>query len=392
MATPADRIYLDHAATTPMDPQVFDAMRPFLESTFGNPSSLHYWGREAKKALEASRARIAQCLDAQASEIVFTSGATEADNLVLFGVCDTLKAKGRHIITTQIEHAAVDKACEHLEQQGWDVTRLPVDSEGFVDPNILKAAIRPDTVLASIIHGHNEIGTIQDVVQLGQMLHDHGVLFHLDAVQTVGKIPIPLSQWPVDYLSLSAHKLYGPKGVGALYIRHGAPLPSPMILGGGQEHALRSGTENLAGIVGLAEALDRSTQLIPTEGPRLRGLQERFIQEVQAAIPEAMLNGPQDVQQRVPGNVNFSFPPAEGEALVLHLDLKGIAVSTGSACHSAVIEPSRIIKALGKSDAIARATVRFSMGRSTNSEALERVIAILPNILKRFQPKQSVSH
>jgi cysteine desulfurase len=382
------RTYLDHAATTPVDERVTAAMLPFLETQFGNPSSLHYWGRQARKALDAARHSVAQSLNAQPQELIFTSGATEANNLAVIGVAQALKSQGRHIITTHIEHAAVDAACALLETQGWEVTRLAVDVEGFVSEETLAAAIRPDTVLVSIIHGHNEIGTLQPIEALGALLHERGVLFHIDAVQTVGKLPIDLARLPVDYLSLSAHKLYGPKGVGALYIREGSPLPLPLVLGGGQEGSIRSGTENLAGIVGLAQALEIAVALMPTETPRLLGLQEQLITDLLTAVPEAQLNGPRQVNLRVPGNVHFSFPPVEGEALVLRLDLKGIAVSSGSACHSAVIEPSRIVKALGKPDEVARATVRFSLGRSTTSAELRTVAAVLPEILKKLRKRQ----
>ncbi len=383
----ASRIYLDHAATTPVDPRVKAAMLPFWEGQYGNPSSLHSWGREARKALEAARSSVAQSLNAHPEEIVFTSGATEADNLAVIGVAQALQSKGRHLITTQIEHAAVDAPCASLETQGWSITRLPVDTEGFVSPDALAAAIRPDTVLASIIHGNNEIGTIQPIETLGSILRERGVLLHVDAVQTLGKLPIDLAHCPVDYLSLSGHKLYGPKGVGALYIRSGSPLPLPSLWGGGQEQGLRPGTENLAGIVGLAKALEIATEQMATDTPRLAELQAQFIQAVLAAVPQAVLNGPSDLRLRVPGNVHFSFPPVEGEALVLRLDLKGIAVSSGSACHSAVIEPSRIVKALGKSDEVARSTIRFSMGRSTTAAELDRVVNILPEILGKLQKK-----
>jgi cysteine desulfurase len=388
---PGNRIYLDHAATTPVDPRVLDAMRPFLEGAFGNPSSLHWWGREAKKALDGARVTVARCLSAKPEEIIFTSGATEADNLVIFGVTQALESRGKHLITTSIEHAAVANACEVLQSQGWDVTWLPVDAEGFVSVDAVQAALRPETALVSIIHGNNEIGTIQPVEAIGEMLRARGVLFHIDAVQTVGKLPIALDTLPVDYLTLSAHKIYGPKGVGVLYVRSGAPVPVPMVVGGGQEGNLRSGTENLPGIIGLVQALALAVDMMPDETLRLRALQEAFIADVLVNIPDAVLNGPRDVSRRVPGNVHFSFPPGEGEALVLHLDLKGIAASSGSACHSAVIEPSRIIKALGKSDDIARATVRFSLGRSTTREDLSRVMAILPEVVGRFRKKAQPS-
>lgn len=379
------RIYLDHAATTPLDPQVKDAMMPFWGEQFGNPSSLHYWGRQARKAMEQARERIAACLKAKPAEIVFTSSATEADNLALFGLCEALKETKKHIVTTQIEHAAIANACQKLQAQGWEVTWLPVDGEGFVSLELLQQVVRPDTALVSIIHGNNEIGTIQPIEPLGAFLKDRGVLFHVDAVQTVGKLPLSLADLPVDYLSLSAHKLYGPKGAGALFVREGAPLPVPMLVGGGQEGNLRSGTENLVGIVGLACALELACESIPSETPRLQVLQEYFMAAVLNAVPDAVLNGPRDANLRVPGNVHFSFPPGEGEALVLRLDLKGIAVSSGSACHSAVIEPSRIVKALGKPDEVARATVRFSMGRSTTEADLVRVVDVLPGIVERLR-------
>ena len=390
MPTP-HRIYLDYAATTPVDPKVKEAMLPFLEHDFGNPSSLHFWGREANKALAAARERIAACFHAQPEEFLFTSGATEANNLAIQGLSKALESKGKHIITTLIEHAAIQEPLQALEAQGWDVTWLPVDTEGFVSLQDLQNAIRPDTVLVSTIYGNNEIGTIQPIEAIGRFLRERGILFHTDAVQMVGKCPLDLSSVPVDFLTLSGHKIYGPKGIGALYIRSNAPWPQPLIVGGGQERGLRSGTENLAGIVGLAKALEIALQGLDEEIPRLRQLQETFIATTLQQIPQAELNGPRDVNQRVPGNVHFSLPPGEGESLVLHLDLKGIAVSSGSACHSAVIEPSRIVKALGKSDDIARATVRFSLGRYTTQAELDRVLDVLPAIVQRF-PKKAAIH
>jgi cysteine desulfurase len=381
-------IYLDHAATTPLDAAVLEAMLPYLQSQFGNPSSLHRWGREANKALSLARQMIAQCLGAaNADSFNFTGSATEADNLAILGLADALKDKGRHIVTTAIEHAAIENACQHLEQRGWDITRLPVDEEGFVSLDTLGNALRSDTVLVSIIHGNNEIGTLQPIESFGALLKERLIAFHVDAVQTVGKLPFDLKNLPVDYLSLSGHKLYGPKGIGALYIRPGATLPTAQIWGGGQENNLRSSTENLAAIVGLAKALEIATEQLSTETPRLRAMQERFIRNVQAHIPAAILNGPENVRQRVPGNVHFSFPPAEGEAIVRHLDLQGVAVASGSACHSAVVEPSRIVLALGKSEIIARSTVRFSFGRNTTQNELSQVIPILSKVMNRFQPK-----
>ncbi|WP_303675083.1 cysteine desulfurase family protein [Vampirovibrio chlorellavorus] len=381
------RIYLDHAATTPVDPAVLEAMLPFLQGQFGNPSSLHFWGREARKALQQARESVSKALTCQPSEIIFTSGATEANNLALMGVTEAL-AQGRHIITTQIEHAAVQAPCHWLEAHGWDVTWLPVDAQGFVSVESVIEALRPETVLVSIIHGNNEIGTLQDIQAIGAALNAQPkfqkVLLHVDAVQTVGKLPLDLSTLPVDYLSLSGHKLYGPKGVGALFVRDGAPLPAAQIRGGGQEGDVRSGTENLAAIVGLAKALEITQARMTDDLPHLRALQKGLIEAIRTTVPEAMLNGPEDLHARVPGNVHFSFPGVEGEAMVLHLDLKGIAVSSGSACHSAVIEPSRIVKALGKSDSLAKGTVRFSLGRGSALQDIKRVVEILPTVYQRL--------
>jgi cysteine desulfurase len=379
------RIYLDYAATTPLLPEVLQVMLPILESQFGNPSSLHRWGRESRKTLEAARASVCTSLGASSpSEMVFTSGATEADNLAIVGLAHSLQNQGKHIITSAIEHPAIESACAALEQKGWKITYLPVDSEGFVSLADLEMAIRPETVLVSIIHGNNEIGTVQNLQELGLFLRSKNILFHTDAVQTVGKLPIQLKDLFVDYLSLSGHKLYGPKGAGVLYIRDGAPLPEPMLKGGGQEQDLRSGTENLAAIVGLAKALELSVERMESEILRLQLLQERLIAGVEQAIPGAVLNGPRDVTKRVPGNVHFSLPPVEGEAWVRHLDLQGVAVSSGSACHSAVIEPSKILLSLGKSVELARSTVRFSLGLQTTEADIDYVSNTLSQIAKRF--------
>lgn len=374
-------IYLDHAATTPMAEAVREAMLPYLGELYGNPSSLHRIGKRAAKAIDAARQAMADCLGIRPTELIFTSGATEADNLAILGLARALAGQGRHLVTTAIEHPAVQEPCRYLEQQGWDVTWLPVDAEGFVSVEDVRSALRPDTVLVSIIHGNNEVGTIQPIEAIGEMLRTKGVLFHIDAVQTVGKLPMNFGYLPVDYASMSAHKLYGPKGVGALYVRDGVPVPEPLLMGGGQEGNVRSGTENVAGIVGFAKALQLATERAPSESLRLRELQKTFIQQAEAALPHAILNGPRDVKRRVPGNVHFSFPPYQGEALVLKLDLKGIAVSSGSACHSEALVPSRIVLALGKSEELARATLRFSMGVGTTRQDLEKTIQALSGML-----------
>jgi len=396
MSTP---IYLDYAATTPLDPQVLAAMQPWLAEGYGNPSSLHSIGRQAKQAVETARQQLAQCLHCQPNELVFTAGGSESDNLALIGVANALKHQTlhRHIITTSIEHPAVANACNALATNGWDMTYLPVTEEGFVQEADLRKALRPETVLVSIIHGHNEIGTLQAIDKLSAAVkaHQPQTLFHTDAVQTVGKLPIALSAWPgVDYLSFAAHKFYGPKGVGGLFIRQGAPEPAPLIYGGGQENNRRSGTENVAGIVGMATALSRACDTMANEARRLTALQTTFIEHIQANFNgnpvQAVLNGPVDPAFRVPGTIHFSFvgpqeTPIEGETLVLKLDLHGICVSSGSACHSAVIEPSRTIQALGKSDALARSTVRFSLGKYTTPEQITQTLGALETMLNRLK-------
>lgn len=384
---PESPIYLDHAATTPLNPRVREAMLPYGTDVFGNPSSLHRLGREARKALDGARVKIAKALGALPEEIIFTSGGTEANNLAILGLAQTFAQTGqRHLITSAIEHPSVLGPCNFLEQQGWQVSYLPVNSEGQISLESLQQALRPETAFVSLMHGNNEIGTLQPLDELGTFLRQQGIPLHTDAVQTIGKLPLILETLPVDYLSFSGHKLYGPKGIGALYIRKGALAPSPMLLGGGQENQQRSGTENLAAIVGLALALELCVSELETERPRLQALQKNLMEGILQQIPEAVLNGPQDLKQRVPGNVNFSFPPLQGESLVLQMDLKGIAVSSGSACHSARLEPSHVVLALGKSPAVAQSTLRFSLGRSTSITEIERVLDVLPQLIRRLSP------
>lgn len=380
-------IYLDHAATTPLDPEVREAMLPFLGESYGNPSSLHRPGKAAKKAIEQARHSLRQSLGGDSNGFIFTSGGTEANNLAILGYGRLFSERQqKHLITSAIEHPCILEPSRWLESQGWSVTFLPVDSEGRIELEVLKAACRPETVLVSLMHGNNEIGTLQDIDSIGTYLQARGILFHTDAVQTVGKLPIDLATFPVDALTLSGHKLYGPKGIGALYVRPGSPQPLPLIMGGGQQDNLRSGTENVVGIVGLAKALQLSMEQQPTEALRLGKLQAFLIKAIEAAIPTAQLNGPRDLNQRVLGNVNFSFPPIGGDALVLQMDMRGIGVSSGSACHSAVIEPSHVVLALGKSVEIAQSTLRFSLGRSTTQADVDQVLAVLPGIIQRLTP------
>jgi cysteine desulfurase len=390
---PSPLRYFDHAATTPLHPQVREAMLPYLgEEAYGNPSSLHRLGAQARTAMEQARQRMADLLHCQPQEITWTSGGTEANNLAIFGIARHFQNRPqKHLITTPIEHPCILNPCRLLEELGWEVTYLPVDHTGRVSPEAVAQAIRPHTVFASIMQGNNEIGTLQPLAEIGPILAAHEVFFHTDAVQTVGKIPVAFDTLPVDALTLSAHKIYGPKGVGALLVKRDSLHPLPLLLGGGQESGQRSGTENVAGIVGMAEALAWCVSQLPHERTRLHALQEQLIQGITERIPSAILNGPRHVADRVPGNVNFSFPPLQGESLILKLDLKGIAASSGSACHSAVIEPSHVVLATGQPPSIAQSTVRFSMGRTTQPEDVEAVLSILPRIVDRLLSTQTPS-
>ncbi len=401
---PLSPLYFDYAATTPLAPEVKEAMLPWLTPnlvSYGNPSSLHRMGRIARQALEQSRSDIAQTLGAFPEELFFTSGGTESNNWLIQGLAQTRKTHGKHIITTQIEHPSILNPCQHLETLGWNVTYLGVDSQGRVSLSELESALRPDTAFVSMIHGHNEIGTIQPIEALGALLKQKGIPFHIDAVQTVGKIPIDLTGLPVDYLSFSGHKFYGPQGTGGLFIRKSAPRPTPLHFGGGQESGLRSGTENIAGIVGLAKAVTLAYDSLETETLRLQELQAYLITELHKTFENAPnqwhLNGPADLKQRTPGNIHLSLTcdngaVIEGEALVLQLDLKGLCVSSGSACHSAVIEPSKTILALGKPKAQAISTLRLSFGHATTHAHLDQLLTTLPPIIETLaKSAQSLS-
>ncbi len=401
----ASSIYLDYAATSPLAQEPKEAMLPWLsnndESTnYGNPSSLHKAGRITRQAIESARSEMAYTLGALAEELFFTNSGTESNNWVIQGLAHALKGKGKHLITTQFEHPSVLNPYKHLESQGWDISYLGIDADGKVSLSELKSAIRPDTILVSVIHGHNEIGTLQPIHEIGTFLKEKEILFHTDAVQTVGKIPIDLTKLPVDYLSFSGHKFYGPKGCGGLFIRKSAPRPTALLFGGGQESGLRSGTENVAGIIGMAKALSLASDTMQAESTRLQDLQAYFIDGLNNAFKDSPnqwhLNGPSDLSQRIPGNIHLSISCGngaviEGESLILQLDLKGICASSGSACHSAVIEPSPIILALGKSKEQAISTLRLSFGHSTTKEKLDRVIATLTSIIDRLAKSLSSS-
>lgn len=373
---------MDHSATTPVAAEVLEAMLPYFSDKFGNASSLHGFGLEAKEALEASREKVAKLLGAKPDEIIFTSGGTESDNLALKGIAYKNREKGKHIITTSIEHPAVIEVCRKLETQGFDVTYLPVTNEGLVDPAALEGAIRKDTILISIMHANNEIGTIQPIEEIGKIAAEKDIYLHTDAVQTAGKIPTNVESLGVDLLSLSAHKLYGPKGVGALYIRKGTRLES-IVQGGGHERGLRSGTENISGIVGLGRAAELAEETMSAESVRLARLRDRLGKIVLDKVKEAWING--SMTKRLPSNLNFGFKYVEGESLLLFLDSKGIAVSTGSACSSHKLEPSHVLRALGLSPEECHGSLRITMGSSNTEEDIEYVGQSIIEAVERFR-------
>ncbi|MFZ3135334.1 MAG: cysteine desulfurase NifS [Methanothrix sp.] len=376
------RIYMDHSATTPVAPEVQAAMLPYFGEKFGNASSLHRSGREAKEALEDSREKVAALLGARAEEIIFTSGGTESDNLALKGIARKNQKLGKHIITTQIEHPAILETCRALEKDGFEVTYLPVTGEGLVELSTLEAAIRPDTILISVMHANNEVGTIQPLEEIGRLAAERDIYLHSDAVQSVGKIPVNVDDLGVDLLSLSAHKLYGPKGVGALYIRKGTKLES-IIQGGGHEHRLRSGTENISGIVGLARAAELAERDMPQEAERLAGLRDRLAELVLGKVKDAWING--TMKKRLPGNLNFGFKYVEGESLLLFLDSKGICVSTGSACSSHKLEPSHVLMSLGLKAEECHGSLRITLGMSNTMEEIEYVAESIVEAVERFR-------
>lgn len=377
-----NRIYMDHSATTPVAPEVLEAMLPYFTEKFGNASSLHSFGLEAKEALEASREKVAELLGAKPDEIIFTSGGTESDNLALKGIAYRNREKGKHIITTTIEHPAILEVCHKLETQGFEVTYLPVTNDGFVDPAALEAAIRDDTILISVMHANNEIGTIQPLKEIGRIAAERDIYLHTDAVQSTGKIPIDVNDMGLDLLSLSAHKLYGPKGVGALYVRKGTRVES-ITQGGGHERNLRSGTENVAGIVGLASAAELCRQTMADEAQRLTVLRDRLAKLVLDNVKDCWING--SMKQRLPSNLNFGFKYVEGESLLLFLDSKGIAVSTGSACSSKKLEPSHVLLALGLNPVECHGSLRITMGRSNKEENVDFVAKSIAEAVERFR-------
>jgi cysteine desulfurase len=380
------RIYLDHTATTPLDDRVFEAMRPYFSGAFGNASSVHSFGRDAKMALEKSRETIAKTIGAQSGEIFLTSGGTESDNFAICGVAHAARKNGKnHLITAAAEHHAVLEPCEMLGEEGFDVTILPVDSNGMVSAEQVRDAITDTTCLVSIMHSNNEVGTLNPIKRIAEAAHARGVLLHSDAVQSLGKVPLNVNELGVDLMTISAHKLYGPKGIGALFIRRGVEIDS-LLFGGGQERGRRPGTENVPLAVGFAKAVELSTVEMPTEMQRLKTLRDNLQSRITNHFPLAIING--HAGERLPHILNISFYSKriqlEGEMLVMNMDLQGVAVSSGSACTSGSIQPSHVLLAMGRDVNTAKATLRFAFGKSNSIEDVDYVVESLHQILSRM--------
>lgn len=376
------RVYLDNAATTRLHPSVLEEMLPYFTQIYGNPSSLHTYAQQAKHGLDRARDQVAAALKTAPGQIIFTGSGTEADNLAIKGTAELKKAKGKHIITSAVEHHAVLHSVEKLEKDGFEATYLPVDEHGLVSPDALRRAIREDTILVTIMFANNEVGTIMPIAELGAICRERGVLFHTDAVQAVGSVDIDVSAMNIDMLSLSAHKLHGPKGVGALYVKKGLRLP-PLIHGGAQENKRRAGTENVPGIVGLGKAIELATADIPGRTQAIRQRRDRLMQGIAAAIPQVKLNGHPTL--RLPGNVNFSIRYIEGESILLMLDLQGIAASSGSACTSGSLDPSHVLLAMGLSHEVAHGSLRLTLSDETGDEDVDYVVSVLPGIVAKLR-------
>lgn len=384
------RIYLDNAATTRVRQEVIDAMLPCFTETYGNPSGIHAFSRDAAKLVYEARDKIARALNAASDEIIFTAGGSESDNMALRGVVAANVKKGRHVITTKIEHHAVLHTLQAMEKEGVaEVTYLPVDENGLVTAGQVAESIRPDTVLVSIMFANNEVGSILPIGEIGKVCREKGVVFHTDAVQAVGHVPIDVKELNIDLLSLSGHKLHGPKGIGALYVRKGVRM-LPLIFGGGQEKKRRAGTENVPGIVGLGVAVELAVSEMAEETERLRGLRDRLIDGIERSIPEVRLNGHRS--KRLPGNVNFSIRYIEGESILLLLDLNGIAASSGSACTSGSLDPSHVLLAMGLPHEIAHGSLRLTLSRYTTEQEVDFVLDLLPGIIQRLRDMSPLYH
>ena len=387
-------VYMDHAGTTPLDSKVLEAMIPYFSQHFGNPSSLHSVGQEARYALDEARERVAGVLGCRPREVVFTSGGTESDPAAIHGVATALKETGNHIITSSVEHHAVLHACEHLESQGFEVTYLPVDSDGMVQPQAVYNAINERTTLVTIMYGNNEIGTINPISEIAKSIKQRveelsrTIVFHTDAVQAAGFLDLDVAKLGVDLLSLSGHKFHGPKGTGVLYIKRGTAY-LPLSHGGGQERERRSGTENIPGIIGLSLALEAANNSRKATGEHCAALRDRVIEAVLEQIPGSRLNG--HPTHRLPNNANFSFTGVEGEPILLGLDMAGIAASSGSACSSGSLEPSHVLLALGQSAEIARGSLRLTLGRDTTEEEVEYLLGVLVDLVQRLRQLPSLT-
>jgi len=376
------KIYLDHAATTPTHPKVVEAMLPYFSDKFGNPSSIHMFGQEAKAAVEGARDKVAELIKAKREEIFFTSGGTESDNWALIGAAYANEKKGKHIVTTPIEHHAVSEPAEFLKKRGWDVTYVPVDKFGMVDPADVAKAMTDRTVLVSVMHANNEIGTIEPVEEISMVVRSKGAIFHTDAVQTTGSIEVDVDKLGVDLLSASAHKLYGPKGVGALYIRKGTRIEQYM-RGGGQERGKRASTENVPGIVGFGAAAELAAKEMPERIKHLIPLRDKLIRGILENIGDSVLNG--HPTKRLPNNTNFCIKFVEGESMLLNLDFLGIAASSGSACTSGSLEPSHVLLSIGLAHEFAHGSLRFTLGRITTEDDIDMVIKALPGIVEKLR-------
>ncbi|MDD5398839.1 MAG: cysteine desulfurase NifS [Dehalococcoidia bacterium] len=375
-------IYMDYAATTPMLPEVAETMQPYFSRRFGNPSSIHSMGQEARDAVDQARMKVAALIACRPEEVVFTGGGTEADNHAIKGVCLANRERGNHIITTSIEHHAVLNTCDYMKNLGFDVTVVPVDKYGMVEPENIKKSITQKTLLVSVMHANNEVGAIQPIEEIGRITRQAGVYFHVDAVQTAGHLPIDVDRLGIDLLSASAHKLYGPKGVGMLYVREGTRI-APLLHGGEQENERRAGTENVPGIAGFGKAAEIAIAGMREETGRLVKCRDRLIDSVMGRVADVYLNGHRT--SRLPNNTNFSFDFIEGESILMYLDAEGICASTGSACSSSSSEPSHVLMALGIPVERARGSVRFTLGKWTSEEDIDKVVEALPRIVEKLR-------
>lgn len=376
------KVYMDNAATTALSSEVLNAMMPYLTDIYGNASSVHSFGQDAKKGVDKAREQVAQAINAAFDEIIFTGSGTEADNIAIKGAAFKNEKKGKHIITTTVEHHAVLHTCEELARKGFDITYLPVDEYGMITPKQVEDALRDDTILVTVMFANNEVGSIMPIAEIGRICHDRKILFHTDAVQAVTHVPIDVKEMHIDMLSLSAHKFHGPKGVGALYVRKGVAI-TPVIVGGAHERGRRAGTENVAGIVGLGTAIELAMSNMDRDMVRIKGMRDRLIAEIPKRIDEVKLNG--HPTKRLPGNVNFSIKYIEGEAILLMLDINGIAASSGSACTSGSLDPSHVLLAMGIPHEIAHGSLRLTLSGMTTDEEVDYVLDTLPRIVSKLR-------